>query len=366
VDRANFLENPPPGIQYRIMEMDHVLPNPKRSKFIEWQYLETKDLFDFFIIRVINFRETDSVDLLHCANSVSVNNKPWIVSYEDFSSMISADNLGALDFIKLIIIKKFLGSKYCKFLVPWSEYSKRTTEQYIKNQTIRKKIKVVYPGVSLKKNTILGRLDKKPSNIKFLFIGNDYRRKGLPELLRAFNFLRLQYPGITLTIVGKIPDDFARKYKKGNMRFLGSLSRHNVAKEILKHHIFVLPTRTDSFGYSVLEAMSFGLPVITSNHSALPEMVKNGKNGLLLNTEFKPFAVPSLEQYKKNSGYNMCSEAIGKSIESELIKNMKVFIENTALIKRMGKKSLDISRDKFSYDKRNKLMGELYFRALQT
>lgn len=359
------LKYPPIGVKYKILEMDHVLPNPKRSKFIDWQYLETEDLSNFFIMRLIKFRDIDSVDLLHTIYSVSVNDKPWVSSFGYFPNLVRGD-LGPLNFIKKTMIGKYLGSEHCKFLLPWSEWAKKSAEKCITNPQIIKKLKVVSPLIKIKEGAIL---DKDLSKIKFLFVSNQYKkafkRKGGPEVLNAFNSINEEYPNITLTIVGNVEDKFIKKNESNrNIKFTGALTHQETLNEFQKHQVFIFPTKIEAFGYSVLEAMSYGLPVITCNHSALPELVTHGKNGFLLNAEFKSRLVSSLEAEQKICQYNLNSRTISNTIEIGLKQKMELFIEDPNLINKMGKQSKKIVKSKFSIKKRNKLMKEICEEAM--
>ena len=50
--------------------------------------------------------------------------------------------------------------------------------------------------------------------------------------------------------------------------------------------VFVLPPYEDCFGMVVLEALSFGLPIITTPVYAIPEMVEHGRNGFIIEAPF--------------------------------------------------------------------------------
>jgi glycosyltransferase involved in cell wall biosynthesis len=70
-----------------------------------------------------------------------------------------------------------------------------------------------------------------------------------------------------------------------NVTLYGSLSNSNVIELMERSHFLLLPTVHDTYGYSPLEAMSLGVPVIASATAAIPEFVKDGENGFLLPME---------------------------------------------------------------------------------
>lgn len=67
------------------------------------------------------------------------------------------------------------------------------------------------------------------------------------------------------------------------MRFIGWAD--NVADYYAAMDIFVFPSRFEALGSSILEAMAFGLPVVASKIDGIPEIVDDGYNGLLFESE---------------------------------------------------------------------------------
>ena len=66
----------------------------------------------------------------------------------------------------------------------------------------------------------------------------------------------------------------------GLVEFLGH--REDVPQVLADTDIFVLPSRTEAFPNVLLEAMATGLPVVASDVGGIPELVEDGRNGLLV------------------------------------------------------------------------------------
>ena len=66
-----------------------------------------------------------------------------------------------------------------------------------------------------------------------------------------------------------------------NIRYLGRLSEEALIREINQSDISFQPSRREGFGLSILEAMACGKPVISSNVSAIPEVLEHNKGGYL-------------------------------------------------------------------------------------
>lgn len=117
-----------------------------------------------------------------------------------------------------------------------------------------------------------------------LFVGYDFRRKGLPPLLRALPRID---PRIKLLAVGGTG---GMEYGRGWAGELGVEGRVNFTGPVYREgrdyffaaDLFIFPTLFDPFGTAVLEAMAAGLPVITSRRVGAAELITPGKEGWLL------------------------------------------------------------------------------------
>jgi len=161
------------------------------------------------------------------------------------------------------------------------------------NHTVRK---VVGEKLSQKVHTIRPALAPRPEakrkprdNPKFLFVGKRFYEKGGHDLLRAYEKVRRKTDA-TLTVISDVPAPFVQKYSKfKDIRFEKPNYSHAQLSEKFyqKSNIFVFPTYVDTFGMVVLEAMAHGLPTITTDCLAMPELVEDGRNGLIQPLSFR-------------------------------------------------------------------------------
>jgi glycosyltransferase involved in cell wall biosynthesis len=124
-----------------------------------------------------------------------------------------------------------------------------------------------------------------------LFVGNDFKKKGLQTAIEALSFL----PASTVLAVAGASrqiDFFRQRVVAAGLDrrvfFLGALN--NTQQAYLAATCLVHPTREDTFGMVVLEAMSFGLPVVVSSapYCGVTDMLEHGVNALVLDTPFDP------------------------------------------------------------------------------
>ena len=118
-----------------------------------------------------------------------------------------------------------------------------------------------------------------------MHISNFRPVKRLRDVVRIFAKVRQQVPSV-LVMVGDGPDrgvaeDEARALGIGaDVRFLGKIDA--VAPLLAAADLYLFPSETESFGLSALEALASGVPVVGSRVGGLPELVRDGVTGALV------------------------------------------------------------------------------------
>ena len=119
----------------------------------------------------------------------------------------------------------------------------------------------------------------------FLFAGATIHRKGIDVLLDAFARVRESLPGkARLVVVGPRGDSHALLERPGigDVVVRPRVAQAELAQLYREADCFVLPSRHDSFGMAVLEAMACGLPAIVSEMVGASEAIEEGANGWVL------------------------------------------------------------------------------------
>lgn len=118
--------------------------------------------------------------------------------------------------------------------------------------------------------------------INFIFVGLNSRGKGGDELLEAFTHTKCE--NIRLTFISNLSDEEKSKYQKDSrITILPPQPRVKLLNEIYPEmDVMIFPSFYESFGVVLLEALSFGMGIITLNTYATPEIVQNNYNGKLL------------------------------------------------------------------------------------
>ena len=119
-----------------------------------------------------------------------------------------------------------------------------------------------------------------------LFAGTVNQRKGYQDLLQAFATLKNNYPDWKLIFAGNGEIETAIQLAKSlqieeNVKFLGWVSGYEKAMAFSQSSIFCLPSYAEGFPMSVLDAFSYGLPVITTPVGGIPDLLTDTENALI-------------------------------------------------------------------------------------
>lgn len=131
--------------------------------------------------------------------------------------------------------------------------------------------------------------EKRINEIKtILFLARVEKAKGIIIAIETLELLNQQYPDIALRVVGmgNFLDEAKRLCKErkiSNVIFTGPLFRENLKQEFINSDIYILPTtHGEGMPTSVLEAMAFGLPIITRPVGGLVDFFENDKMGYMI------------------------------------------------------------------------------------
>lgn len=163
------------------------------------------------------------------------------------------------------------------------------------------KLEVVPPGFPVR--DVVARSES--DDFTFVFVGGDFERKGGFDVVEAFAEISYEYPGARLVIAGSDPairnpdrlvhewvpeqrrnrvlrtlEGFRQQRRVVLMGRVGAADVH--ARVYPSADAFVMPTLAEGFGFANVEAMSYGLPVVSTNVGPIAEIVDDEVTGLLV------------------------------------------------------------------------------------
>jgi glycosyltransferase involved in cell wall biosynthesis len=140
-----------------------------------------------------------------------------------------------------------------------------------------------------------------------LFLARIEKEKGIFIAIKSFQILKRRYPFLNMRIVGsgralKDAREFAKRNNIIDIFFTGNLDGSDLTEQFIKSDLYFFPTYYgEGMPTSVLEAMAFGLPVITRPVGGLVDFFENGKMGEMVESLEPVDFVNSIERYLDDS-----------------------------------------------------------------
>lgn len=324
--------------------------------FKKIDYISLRSYFDFGL---------NKPDLYHFFNTINFTNKSWIITFEQLIPFRSS----SYSYLNKMAIKR-ISHTSCKKVIAISEWSYKIQLNFVKNNypqylsSIKDKIIVMHPA---QKVLINKYEDKKldDENIIFTIIGTDFFRKGGLEVLRVFE--KLRNTNIKLNIVSSLQYDFfasrttsmqhdeALNYINGNdnITHYQKLDNNKVLEMLKDTHVVLLPTYSDTYGYSILEGQAAGCPVISTDIRVLPE-INNDKVGWIISVPKDEFGTAKLNTEQQVKSFSKILEnRLTQIIEEDIL-------TNPSIIKIKGEKSLERIKKDHNPIEKARLLESIY------
>lgn len=175
--------------------------------------------------------------------------------------------------------------------------------------------------------------EKKIPGKKVLFLGRLCKEKGIRELLEAATELKEEYKELELYLGGVWEDGDLKEIADENSTFvyqLGWIENQKKEKYLNLCNIFALPTYFEGLPMSLLEAMAHGCACIASAVGGIPQVIEDGKDGILIQPKSKEALKAALREVMSNA---KLQEELGKAAAKkvangyELNKNIEKLLE---------------------------------------
>jgi glycosyltransferase involved in cell wall biosynthesis len=268
-----------------------------RSFLIKYShpFLEKNILFQIIwqIICLPNFLKKNVNNILYTTDSTSFcKYKPSIVFNQDilaFDKEILKQIAFGLFKIRIYLIKlvQIFAMNNASKIIFLSKFSKKTISSYLKKNL---NYKIIYHGIDEKllklgkKKTKESLWDyKKKNKIQLIYVSPLDPYKNHLTVAKAYSRLKKKYINLEIKFVGSYKHNIklynniisgVSLVKKKN--FVGDVSHKKTLNYIYNSDIYIFASSSETFGISLVEGMALGLPIVCSNKSSLPEILKDG------------------------------------------------------------------------------------------
>jgi colanic acid/amylovoran biosynthesis glycosyltransferase len=148
-----------------------------------------------------------------------------------------------------------------------------------------------------------------PASFRLVCTGRMVAAKGHRILLAALAPLISDGVELTCTLIGDGPERrslealSARLGISGQVRFLGAQAHHATLAEVARADVFVLASFAEGLPVALMEAMALGVPCISTTIAAIPELIDDGENGLLVSPANVQALSEALEKLANDPGF---------------------------------------------------------------
>ena len=180
--------------------------------------------------------------------------------------------------------------------------------------------------IILKPNSLQMSFDIQKDKKNYIYVGRLEESKGIFELLKVWEKLAEKY---VLTVIGggDIEEELRAKYKKKNIIFKGKCSREETLSAISKSKYLIQPSIWyETFGLTIIEAMSFGVPVIGFDIGTRGDFIQDGVNGFLSDRDNLKSAIEKSYEYKDYNRLSQQAIETAKIYENEYVIDRQIKI----------------------------------------
>jgi glycosyltransferase involved in cell wall biosynthesis len=359
---SGFFENPPAG--YRFVESEGLWTSIAREDLSpnrllvdtvfeltsRWMPLNLfSGLADPFASRVPH-------DMLYSSGHVVWRNEPWVVDLEMASHLAGYRTSHLMRYAQ--ILRSRLESENCRGILVWTDAARESLLRSLKAKDLESKIWVVRLAVPSRR-----ALRKTQSRLKkVLFVGSanfpaDFHNKGGKEVLRAFEKVSGERDDVEFIMRSVIPPEFCEASKRvRNLTLIQEPIPWNRMEELFASaDIFVFPSHQTP-GMVFLDAMSYGLPIVTTDVWANREMILDGVNGILVDP---PEEIRYEDEFRnplwgERGIAGMISNTTFESVAVQTADAINRLLDDDTLRKRMGEAGREMTAEGlFSVKKRN-------------
>lgn len=368
-----FIQNPPPGYDFVIQETS-VEKLSRRLARRDYAYAILAFLDRLFPIELAKpywdqFKKPPKDTALTYAVLHPVFRKePWILDMQTEQPHLLIGGEATFERWKWMI-KGALFSSYCKKIVFQLEAGAKAFLERFKWPKLESKVAVVHSSVPRKEFI---KSDNK-GKVKLLFVNSaninvakHFQVHGGLVVLEAFSILRQRYSNVELIMRSGLPKYIKERYSQqpGITIYDEVIPWTQLEAEFKSADIFVYPTNvTPSIVF--LDAMSYELPIVTTDIWGNPEIIADGQTGLLVHHPLAAKYTDGFVVHFDSLEFKKAISAPPPGLIDATVVSLGLLIDNPELRRKMGKAGRwEVEAGKFSIEKRNDNLKKIFDEAI--
>lgn len=332
------------------------------------------------------YSNINSVDLLHVFNYIPITDKDWVATFES-NIPVTNSTIGRLweqniniridDKLSNELLKR-CSMDNCKGLIAISKSAydielstidKSNLDIETKSK-IKQKLYIVHPPQNqiITKEELNKKINMSKKTIRFIIIGHDFFRKGGKQIINVLERLSKDNYKFELTIISKlIYGDYAsltdkldydyvvKKIEKYSwINYYSRLDNSDVLEIAKNSDVGLLPSLAETYGYSALELMACGCPVVTTNIRAFNE-INNESRGWVCDLEPNKYG----EKIYANLSPDQKKKILSK-LENNLYNILKNILDNPNQINNKAFESYEYIKNRHSISKYEEVLNQIY------
>ena len=255
----------------------------KRNRYSNGK-ISFKNLLNFFVVKkklkkIIKIENPDSI---YINSSFGLGLLKDLLTIKKYKTIKVFLHIHFADINKILTNKSFIRKIIKKQLIKKIDHivllSKKTKDEFLMNGFEESKLHVLYNYV----NPSVKHIDYKKNGLTCLFLGSIDKRKGFYDLINAFKKIKID---LKLIVCGQPNDKEGENCLKNasNFRWLdykGFVNGDEKNALLNSSDLLILPSYGEGLPISILEAMTCGLAILSTNVGAIPEIIEG--NGVLI------------------------------------------------------------------------------------
>lgn len=363
-----LMNNPPPGYRF-FTNQGGIDRTAKLTANIGFAYNISSALQNWgvpvFLMKAYLDRFKDipqETDLTFALTHLVLRKEPWILDMQAEAPAILVGPEWHFPRYRGIV-RRVLLSPYCKKVITSIEAGRQALIKSLNAEEMADKTGVVYPAVPKKPFAKSYKNDR----VRLLFVNSGnlpglFELKGGKEALAVFVKLRRRYPKLELVIRSDVPTRIKEPFKAmPGLRIIEQvLPWKKLEVEFQKADIFLSPTHVTP-RMVFLDAMSYELPVVTTDVYGNMELVKNGQTGFIVPKSSLATDFPAEAAYGHTKAFaHTVVKQVDPKMVAALVEKLSLLIENPELRRRMGSAGRwEVERGKFSIANRNQALKQI-------